>query len=94
MGWEAKYFIGLLRETLSRSRAWQAYQRDYDQLFTFRDYNTTTGHITFYIHEPKTHLLFKLKGGKYLARDSGITLDISRRFRSGKTLVAFFLNRY
>ncbi len=69
---------------------WQAYQRDYDQLFSFRDYNTTTGHITFYIHEPKTHLLFKLKGGKYLARDSGITLDISRRFRSGVTFGGFF----
>jgi hypothetical protein len=27
--------------------AWKVYQRDYDQMFGTRDYQTTTGHISF-----------------------------------------------
>ena len=33
--------------------------------------------------EPNSKILFKLIGGKYLAQDSGITIDISRKFYSG-----------
>ena len=32
----------------------------------------------------------KIKGGRYLAKDSGITLDFSRIFRSGLRIGAFF----
>ena len=35
-------------------------------------------------------MLYKLSGGKYLAGDSGITMDISRRFPSGLRLGGFF----
>ena len=69
---------------------WKAHQRDYDQMFEFQDYNVLTGHMTFYYHEPNTHILFKVKGGRYLARDSGFTFDFSRRFRSGLRIGAFF----
>ncbi len=69
---------------------WHAFQRDYDQMFGLRDYKTITGHATIYFKHPSTNLLFKLKGGRYLAKDSGFTFDLSRRFRSGLTLGAFF----
>ena len=58
-------------------------------LFGFQDYETTTGHLNFYYREPKSQVLIHLKGGRYLAEDSGITLDLSRRFKSGMTLGIF-----
>ena len=72
------------------AEAWQVYQRDYDQLFGLKDYKTSTGHLTFYYQEPRTNILFKLKGGRYLAKDSGMTFDFSRIFRSGLRLGGFF----
>ncbi len=70
--------------------AWQVYQREYDQMFELRDYKTITGHATFYYQEPRSNVLLKIKGGKYLAKDSGFTFDVSREFRSGVRMGAFF----
>jgi len=70
--------------------AWRAHQREYNQRFKFRDYNTITGHINFYYQEPSTNILIHLKGGRYLAKDSGITVDLSRVFRSGVKIGGFF----
>ncbi len=70
--------------------AWQVKQREYQQLFGTRNYSTNTGHISFYYQEPRSNILFKIKGGKYLAKDSGITIDFSRIFRSGLRIGAFF----
>ena len=57
-------------------------QRDFDQGFGLRDYKTVTGHITSY-----TKLPFDLDAavsvGRYLARDWGTTIDISREFTNG-----------
>ncbi|WP_321836293.1 YjbH domain-containing protein [Pseudomonas kulmbachensis] len=57
-------------------------QRDFDQGFGLRDYRTVTGHITSY-----TKLPFDLDAavsvGRYLARDWGTTIDISRKFTNG-----------
>lgn len=57
-------------------------QRDYEQDFGLRDYRTITGHITGY-----TKLPFDLDAavsvGRYLARDWGTTIDISREFTNG-----------
>ena len=64
-------------------------KRDYDQMLSFRDYETSTGHITFYYKEPRSKVLFKLIGGKYLAQDSGITIDLSREFYSGFQIGVF-----
>jgi hypothetical protein len=69
---------------------WQVYQRDYNQMFTVRDYKTITGHISYYYQEPKTNILLSLKGGRYLAKDSGFTFDVSRVFRSGLRVGGFF----
>ena len=69
---------------------WQVYQREYKQMFGTRDYETVTGHISAYYHEPRTNVLLTVKGGKYLAQDSGFTFDASRIFRSGLRIGAFF----
>lgn len=70
--------------------AWRVRQRDFKQNLDFRDYETSTGHVTFYYREPKTGVIIRLKGGKYLARDSGYTLDVARRFETGMSVGAFF----
>ena len=79
---EKNYGIGV--------EAWKVYQREYNQLFDQRDYSTVTGHTTFYYHHPNSNILFQLKGGRYLAEDSGFTFDASRIFRSGLRIGAFF----
>lgn len=57
-------------------------QREFDQGFGLRNYRTITGHITSY-----TKLPFDLDAavsvGRYLARDWGTTIDISREFTNG-----------
>ncbi len=58
-------------------------QRDFNQLFSFRDYNTVTGHATFYHENDTYHITSKLSAGRYLAGDYGATIDISRRFVNG-----------
>ena len=69
---------------------WEAYQREYDQLTDFRDYRTVTGHLSLYYQEPRSNILFTLKGGRYLAKDSGFTFEFSRIFESGLRIGAFF----
>ena len=63
-------------------------QRDYDQMLKFRDYETTTGHFSIYQELPQG-LLANMSVGKYLAGDKGITLDLSRRFKTGFILGVF-----
>ncbi|MBM3557027.1 MAG: YjbH domain-containing protein, partial [Alphaproteobacteria bacterium] len=64
-------------------------QRDYDQRFAFRDYETTTGHATLYYKAPYQDIVVALSAGKYLARDQGATLRFSRRFESGMEVGAW-----
>ncbi len=64
-------------------------QRDFNQRFTFRDYEVTTGHITGYFEFSKPSVLVKLSAGQYLAGDRGATLDVSRQFPSGIRIGAF-----
>lgn len=70
--------------------AWEVYQRSYDQMFKTLDYQTVTGHLTIYYEIPRTNILFAIKGGKYLAKDSGFTFDFSRSFTSGLRIGAYF----
>lgn len=57
-------------------------QRGYDQLFDFRSYEVTTGHITaYYAFSGGIHA--KLSAGRYLAGDKGATLEINREFDNG-----------
>tara|TARA_B100000686_G_scaffold261744_1_gene274811 strand:+ start:4421 stop:6577 length:2157 start_codon:yes stop_codon:yes gene_type:complete len=63
-------------------------QRDYDQRFSFRDYETTTGHLELFQELPQ-NITAQILIGKYLAGDKGVTLDLSRRFNSGFRLGIF-----
>jgi len=69
---------------------WRVQQRDYDLMFGLRDYKTTTGHINLYYIEPRSKIFFAIRGGKFLAKDSGLSFDFSRRFKSGFQLGVFF----
>lgn len=79
---DENYAIGL--------EAWAVTQRDYDQMFSHRKYSTTTGHISLYYKEPITNVTFRLKGGRFLAEDSGVSYEFWRVFDSGFRLGAFF----
>lgn len=70
--------------------AYYVKQRDYQQKFDFLDYDIVTGHINaYYLHTP-SKILTTIRGGRFLAGDSGITLDFSRRYKSGLYMGAFF----
>ena len=58
-------------------------QRGYEQLFDMRNYETLTGHATVYYVNKKYDLTSRISFGRYLAKDWGTTIDISRRFSSG-----------
>lgn len=64
-------------------------QRDFDQLFDFRDYDVITGHLSLYYEMPWYNLLGMVQGGRYLAGDHGVTLTLSREFRSGMRVGAW-----
>lgn len=64
-------------------------QRDFHQNFAFRDYRTVTGHATWYWDTGWHDVLAKISAGRYLAKDSGVTVDIARTFRNGVTVGAF-----
>ncbi|TDU26645.1 exopolysaccharide biosynthesis protein YbjH [Panacagrimonas perspica] len=72
---EARWAVGL---DVNRVR-----QRDFDQRFSFRDYEVTTGHLTGYFQLPFYGMSAQLSAGRYLAGDKGGTLELSRRFASG-----------
>lgn len=66
-----------------------ARQRDFDQLFSFRDYGVVTGHVTAAYHLETLDLDAVVKAGRYLAKDWGATFQLSRSFDSGITIGAF-----
>lgn len=65
-------------------------KRAFDQKFNFLDYETTTGHINFNYNFERFGLIANLSFGKYLAKDKGYTLDLSRRTKSGFRAGIFF----
>ena len=70
--------------------AWKVDQREYRQLFDTLDYSTVTGHLTYYYFEPNSRILFTIRGGKYLAKDSGFTFNASRAFKTGFRVGVYF----
>ena len=63
-------------------------QRDFDQRFGLQKYENTTGHLGLYFDLP-SQINTQILIGEYLAGDKGITLDLSRRFKTGFTLGVF-----
>ena len=83
---------GIAAETLYRpyGEAWAVgldvnylRQRSFTERFRFRNYKVATGFATVYYRIPYFHVLAKLSVGRYLAKDKGATLDLSRQFASG-----------
>ena len=69
-------------------------KRDFDQRFSFKDYETETGHITVSHFLPSLSMLSSVSFGRYLAEDSGFTLDFSRLLIMVEGLVSFYIDRY
>jgi hypothetical protein len=65
-------------------------QRDFDQLFNFRDYDTVTGHASLYWDTGWNGISTQIDAGRYLARDWGSTLALKRRFANGWEIGGFF----
>ena len=63
-------------------------QRDFDQLFGFRDYDVVTGHVSGY-YGLANGFHARLDAGRYLAGDWGSTLEITREFDNGFRIGAF-----
>jgi hypothetical protein len=59
------------------------WQRDFDGQFGFQDYDVTTGHLTWYQTLPFKGIEGSLSIGRYLAKDVGATLTLSRNFENG-----------
>lgn len=66
-----------------------AKQRDFDQLFGFRDYDVLTGHASAYMDLGQGYHA-QIDVGRYLAGDVGATFALDRRFDNGWEVGAFF----
>ncbi len=64
-------------------------QRDFRQNFAFRDYRVATGHATAYWDTGWNDILATVSVGRYLAGDSGATVQLARTFGNGVTMGAF-----
>jgi len=70
-------------------------QRNFRQDFGFDEagsqtgYRVTTGHASLYWNTGVSDVVAKLSAGRYLAGDTGATIDLSRTFRNGLVLGAF-----
>lgn len=64
-------------------------QREFDQRFGLRDYDTWTGHFSAYVDTGVEDVRAKVSVGRYLAGDVGSTLDLSREFDSGVRIGAW-----
>lgn len=70
----SKFYVG--------AELFKVRQRDFNQLTSFKDYETSTGHINLtYIFA--AGIESNISFGRYLAKDDGFTFDLSRRTRSG-----------
>ncbi|WEF23019.1 YjbH domain-containing protein [Paracoccus sp. S3-43] len=63
-------------------------KRDFNQLFDFRDYEVTMGHVSAY-YEFRQGFIAQLDVGKYLAGDKGATISLSREFANGWRIGAY-----
>lgn len=63
-------------------------QRDYDQLFGFRDYEVATGHVSAY-YDFGNGFHGQVDVGRYLAGDWGATFTLDREFANGWKVGAF-----
>ena len=65
-------------------------QRDFNGGFGFRDYETVTALGAVHYRMPFYGLTTTARAGRFLARDTGVRLEIKRRFRSGMEFGAWY----
>ena len=71
-------------------------QRNFKQDFGFRNadeqtgYRVATGHATLYWDTGWNNVMANLSAGRYLAKDVGVTVQLSRVFQNGVTIGGFF----
>lgn len=65
-------------------------QRGFRQDFEMRDYKVATGHATLYWDTGWNKVQANLSVGRYLAKDYGATVDLSKIFDNGVRMGAFF----
>ena len=58
-------------------------QRDFDQKFGFQDFETVTGFLSYYYDLPFYDMRIIIDAGRFLAKDVGVHIDVSRRFDTG-----------
>ncbi|UXU75001.1 MULTISPECIES: YjbH domain-containing protein [unclassified Paracoccus (in: a-proteobacteria)] len=63
-------------------------KRDFEDVFGFRDYEVTTGHVSAY-YEFANGFTAQLDVGKYLAGDKGATVTLTREFANGWRIGAY-----
>lgn len=63
-------------------RAYGVRQRDFDGGFGFRDYETITALASLYYRVPGLGVTLAARGGRFLARDTGVRFEAKRRFLS------------
>jgi len=64
-------------------------QRNFNQMFGLQDYRVLTGYVTGYLAFPEPRIDASVRVGRYLAKDFGVTFDVSRTFESGVRVGAF-----
>ncbi|WP_269791608.1 YjbH domain-containing protein [Stenotrophomonas sp. Iso1] len=65
-------------------------QRGFDQRFSLRDYRVTTGHASlYYTWGTQRTMVGVLSAGRYLAKDWGATLSVTRMFENGVGMGAY-----
>ena len=98
-GYLESMFAGLGGEVLYRpdgarwaigADLYEVKQRNYDRLLGLMPYRATTGHVTLYWDAPFWDLNFQLRAGQYLAKDRGVTFQVTRRFSTGFEIGVFF----
>ena len=82
VGGEVIYMPDDKRWALGANAYWVK-QRDFNQKFGFQDYDTVTGFLSYYYELPFYDMRFKLDAGRFLGKDTGVHIDLSRRFDSG-----------
>ncbi len=82
LGGEVLYMPDHRRWALGIDAYWVK-QREFDQSFSFREYETVTGFISYYQDIPFYDMRLKVSAGKFLGKDTGMYFDLSRRFKTG-----------
>ena len=82
VGGEVLYWPSKSRVALGASIAY-AKQRDFDRSLKHLDYDVITGHVSAYWATPFYNYDIAVHAGRYLAKDSGATLEVRRTFRNG-----------